>query len=85
MLVKFSRRSRLPVSKQNRLLEHFVAGTLARSSAEPVGVNRHTATLFYHKLRELIAEHIAQEIPLDGAVEVDESYLGGFRKGKHGR
>ena len=79
------RRSRLPLATQKRLLEHFVAGTPARSAAELVGVNRNTATLFYRKLRETIQGQIAQEAPLDGEVEVDESYFGGKRKGKRGR
>ena len=79
------RRSRLPLGTQVRLLEHFVVGTPARMAAELVGVNRHTATLFFHKLREIIAEHIAGEAQLDGEVELDESYFGGRRKGKKGR
>jgi len=79
------RRSRLPLATQKRLLEHFVAGTPARSAAELVGVNLNTATLFYRKLRETIQGQIAQEAPLDGEVEVDESYFGGKRKGKRGR
>ncbi|MFW7268559.1 IS1595 family transposase [Gluconacetobacter sp. Hr-1-5] len=83
--MKLRRRSRLPVGTQKRLLEHFVAGTPARSAAELVGVNRNTATLFYRKLRETIAEQIAHEAPIEGEVEVDESYFGGHGKGKHGR
>jgi len=66
---------------------HFVAGTPARSAALLVGVNRHTATLYYHKLRETIAARLAAQAPelLAGEVEVDESYFGGRRKGKRGR
>ena len=79
------RRSRLPRETQLRLIEHFVAGTTARAAAELVGVNRHTATLYYHKLRETIALHMAQESPFDGEIELDESYFGGYRKGKRGR
>jgi transposase len=46
----------------------------------------HSATLYYQKLRELIALHLAQETPLFwGQIEVDESYFGGIRKGKRGR
>src|SRR5262249_44339750 len=37
------------------------------------------------KLRELIAEKIAEVDPEFGAFEVDESYFGGVRKGKRGR
>ena len=55
-------------------------------AAETTGVNRHTATLFYHKLRELIAAKLEAEAPFSvGEVEVDESYFGGVRKGKRGR
>jgi transposase len=68
------------------LIRQFVAGVPARVAAELTGVNRNTATLFFHKLRELIADKLAEEAPfLDGEVEVDESYFGGARKGKRGR
>ena len=79
------RRSKLARATQHRLIEHFVAGTPARTAADLVGVNRNTATLYYHKLRETIAEHIASESPFGGEVEIDESYFGGYRKGKRGR
>jgi len=87
------RRSKLSRSKPHRLIEHFVAGTPARTAAELVGVNRNTATLYYRKLRETIAEHVAGESPFAGEVEMDESYFesyfescfGGRRKGKRGR
>ena len=49
------KRSRLSVSQTRKLLEHVVAGTPARTAAELVGVNTNTATLFYHRLREIIA------------------------------
>lgn len=72
---------------QMALVSQFVAGTPARTAAQLVGVNRHTATLFFHKLRELIAGCLAEEtrLQLGGEVEVDESYFGGRRKGKRGR
>ncbi|PYD76373.1 IS1595 family transposase [Novacetimonas pomaceti] len=83
--MKARRCSRLPVSIQKRLLEHFVAATPARNAAELVGVDRKTATLYYRKLREIIAEQIAHKMPVSGGIEVDESYCGGHRKGKQGR
>ena len=80
------RRSRLPPSIQLELIRQFVAGVPARMAAELTGVNRNTAMLYFHKLRELIAEKLAEEAPfLEGEVEVDESYFGGVRKGKRGR
>lgn len=67
-----------------------MAGTTARMAAELIGVNKNTATLFYHKLRDTITERIADESPFGGEVEriahdPDESYFGGHRKGKRGR
>lgn len=79
------RKSRLPKNKIDKLIEHFVAGTTARTVAELVGVNRNTATLFYRKLREIIATNIEDSSVLEGEIEIDESYFGGKRKGKRGR
>ncbi len=41
--------------------------------------------LFYHRLRQIIAENLANSAPMNGEIEVDESYFGGHRKGKRGR
>jgi len=80
-------KSRLSVTKQHKLIEHFVAGTTARCAADLVIVNRKTAAYYYHRLREIIAYKLAQESDdfLSGEIEVDESYFGGHRKGKRGR
>ena len=79
------RRSRLSTYQQFKLVEHFVAGTPARTAAELVSVNRNTAILFYRKLREIIAARIEDDSHLSGEIEADESYFGGVRKGKRGR
>lgn len=53
---------------------------------ELTGVNRNTAILFFHKLREVIAARLAAETPfLEGEVKVDENYFGGRCKGSRGR
>jgi transposase len=52
------RRSRLSEEQTERLLRSFVAGTAARRAAQAAGVNRHTATFFYHRLRQVIARHL---------------------------
>ena len=72
---------------QRALIQHVVAGASARSAAEICGVNRNTAILYFHKLRELIAENLVADAPdlMAGEIEVDESYFGGVRKGKRGR
>jgi len=85
-MVSKRRRSRLSASIQRALLVQFVAGVPARAAAQLVGVNRHTATLYFRKLRELIAAKLAKEAPFSaGEIEVDESYFGGVRKGRRGR
>ena len=79
------RKSRLSWHKQSRLIELFVPGSTARTSAQLVGVNKTTASYYFHRLRELI--YLFSEDPglLEGEIEVDESYFGGSRKGKRGR
>ena len=79
------RKSRLSRSKQSRLMEHFVAGTTARTAAELVGVNPKTAAYYFHRLRQIIEQASEDSTPLSGEIEVDESYFGGSRKGKRGR
>ena len=81
------RKSRLSVTTQARLMEHFVAGTTARCAAALVGVNRKTAAYYFHRLREIICYRLELEADhvVGGEIEVDESYFGGRRKGKRGR
>jgi transposase len=74
----------MPAKKQEKLLEHFVAGTTARAAALLVGVQANTAKLFYQRLRQIIASK-QESFVLSGEIEADESYFGGVRKGKRGR
>lgn len=69
------------------MLEFFVLEVTARSAADLLGIQPNSAALFYRKLREVIAHHLEQEANeiFAGAVELDESYFGGARKGKRGR
>src|SRR5665647_3110719 len=72
---------------QLRLLEYCVLEVTARSAADMLGLQANTAILYYRKIRQLIAPHVELEATeiFDGAVELDESYLGGVGKGKRGR
>jgi transposase len=79
------KRSKLTKKQRLKLIEHFVAGTTARTTAEIVGINKNTAQLFFHRLRELIVANQLSEGLFEGEIEVDESYFGGRRKGKRGR
>ena len=79
------KRSRLSSRISGRLIEHFIAGTPARTAGELVGVNRNTAISFYHRLRQIIVEQMPSVEMFSGDVEVDESYFGGYRRGIRGR
>ena len=80
-----ARGSKLSEKQTLRLCEHFVAGTPARTAAELVGVNKNTAALFYHRLREIVPPASRTKARCSGEIEIDESYFGGERKGKRGR
>ncbi len=75
------RKSRLSIYKQDRLIEHFVSGSTARTTASLCGVNRKTAAFFFLRLREIIAFEVEteSEAMFGGEIEVDESYFGGRR------
>ena len=56
---------------QNKLLECFVLQVTARSAANLLGIQPNTAALFYHKIRQVIFDHLerqAEEV-FDGEVE----------------
>jgi transposase len=78
-------RCRLTEKQQDRLAQFFVAGVTARSAADLLGLNHKTGAFFYHRLREIIADQLAESAPFGGEIELDESYFGGHRKGKRGR
>ncbi|KPN72792.1 IS1595 family transposase [Neisseria sp. 74A18] len=78
---------KLKKSLQRKLLEYFVLEVTARSTADILGIQPNTAILFYRKIRLVISHHLALEADqvFEGAIELDESYFGGKRKGKRGR
>jgi len=59
-------------------MEHFVAGTTARATAELVGIQSNTAIRFFMRLRQLISSK-QPSYKLSGEVEADESYYGLLR------
>jgi len=73
------RKSRLSWTKQHKLIEHFVADTTARCTADLLSINRKTAAYYYHRLREIIIMKLCEDASafLSGDTGVDESYFGG--------
>ena len=57
-------------------------GISAKQIQRETGVTYKTAWRMFHQIRALLEEDIAN---LDGEVEVDETYIGGKKKGKRGR
>ena len=67
------RKSQLSKAKQDCLIEHFVAGAIARCAADLVRVNPKTAIYYFHRLREIITYHLEHEADtvFSGDIEVD--------------
>ena len=58
----------------------------ATQTAKMTGLNRNTVNRYFHIVRQKIAAYCETVTPLQGSVEVDESYFGGKKKGgKRGR
>jgi transposase len=82
-MVERRHKSRLPERVQDDLMGQFVAGATARTTADLVRGNRHTAKLYFHKPHELIALKFSETEPcFSGEIKVDESNFDCFRKGK---
>jgi transposase len=79
------RKSKLSKQKKRKLVEYFVVGATARSTAAILNINKNTVALFFHKLRLLIHKNTRDMSEFSGGIEIDESYFGGARKGKRGR
>ena len=72
---------------QKELLRFFVLQVTARSAADILGIHPNSAVLFYRKIRMVISHHLAlaADEVFEGPIELDESYFGGRRKGRHSR
>ncbi len=81
------RKSRLSDYKQDRLIEHFVAGSTVLTAGGLCGVNRKTAAFYFLRLRAMTSLELdaTSEAMFVSEIEVDESHFGGHHKGKRGR
>ena len=79
-------RSRLSEAKFRQLVRCFALDFTATSTAELIGISVRSVNTIYLKIRKRLAESCELASPLQGAVEVDESYFGAHRvRGKRGR
>ena len=72
---------------QKKLLEFFALQVTAHSAANILGIQPNSAILFYRKIRMVISHYLALAVDevFEGPVELDESYFGGWRKGRRDR
>lgn len=59
-----------------------MAGSTARTASTVAGVNKTTASSYFHRLRLLIHDSSKHLEILNREIEVNESYFGGVRKDK---
>ena len=88
MIVKnrYYRRSRIAEKKFRQLIRYFTMDLTATNTAELTSISVRSVNSIYLKLRRRLAESCELASPLQGAVEVDESYFGAHRvRGKRGR
>lgn len=62
----------------------FKKGISSIELSKTIGVTQKTAWYLLHKIRYML-EHRYSDNQLRGTVEVDETYVGGKKKGKRGR
>ena len=78
--------SKITEAKFRRLIRCFALDLTASNTAELTGISVRSTNSIFLKIRHRIAEHCELISPLQGAVEVDESYFGAHRvRGKRGR
>ena len=83
---KYVKRSKISEAKFRLLLRYFVHDLEAKTIAALTHLNRNTVNRYLTLIRKRIAVLCEQQSPVQGEIEVDESYFGGKRiKGKRGR
>jgi len=80
---RYIKRAKISEAKFRLLIKYFVYDLEAKTIASLTGLNRNTVNRYLTLIRKRIAEFCEQQSPVQGEVEVDESFFGGKRiKGK---
>lgn len=83
---RYYRRSRISEAKFRQLVRCFAMDFTATDTAELTAISVRSVNTIFLKMCQRIAEACELASPLQGAVEVDESYFGAHRvRGKRGR
>jgi transposase len=82
---RYVKRAKISEAKFRLLIRYFVYDLEAKTIASLTGLNRNTVNPYLTLIRKRIAEFCEQQSPVQGEIEVVESYFGGKRiKGKRG-
>lgn len=83
---KYYKRSKISEAKFRHLIKCFSLDLTATEAAELTRISLRSVTVIFDKLRTKIARWCEQDGPIEGTIEVDESYFGPQRiPGKRGR
>ena len=83
---RYVKRAKISEAKFRQLIRLFAYDLDAKTIASLTHLNRNTVNRYFALIRKRIAEFCEQQSPVQGEIEVDESYFGGKRiKGKRGR
>ena len=83
---KYYYRSKISERKFRELVRYFSLDFTASDTARLTGLSVRSVNTIFLKMRQRIAENCEQQSPVEGIVEVDESYFGARRiRGKRGR
>lgn len=83
---RYFRFSKLSEAKFRSLLRCFALDLTATQTAQMTGVSLRSVNAIFLRLRRRIAAECEQQSPLEGVLELDESYFGPHRvRGKVGR
>ena len=86
MTNKYYNRSKISEAKFRQLIRYFSMDFTATDCAILTGLSRRSVTDIYQRIRTKITQWSLDQFPLQGVIEVDESYFGAKRiPGKRGR
>lgn len=83
---RYLKHSHISEGQFRALLKEFSCDSTAAETSQRIRINRNTVNRIFHLLRGRLALESERQSPVDGEVEVDESYFGARRvRGKRGR
>ncbi len=76
MINKYYKRSKISEAKFRQFLRYFAMDLTASNTGGLCDLSRRATTAIYGLLREKMAQWCESNKPIEGTVEVDESYFG---------